>query len=77
MLKKLSESGTKKWDSWKHSVLESAVLMSTQQEETARRTREERSDAPVDKFRTAKRFSIARARSLDALHRSRGAEKRK
>ena len=71
---KLSDDGIPEWDAWQHAVLERAMLMTTQQEEVAHKTREDRAGvAQNDKFRTAKKFSIARARSHDALQRSRGA----
>ena len=52
------------------------MLMSAQQEDVAHKTREDRNAvAQTDKFRTAKKFSIARAWSHDALQRSRGTNK--
>jgi len=70
---KLSDDGIPEWDAWRCAVLERAELMTAQQEEVAHKTREDRaSSAQNEKYRTAKKFSIARARSHDALQRSRG-----
>ncbi len=70
---KLSDDGIPEWDAWRCAVLERAELMTAQQEEVAHKTREDRaSSAQNEKYRTAKKFSIARARSHDALQRSQG-----
>jgi phosphatidylserine/phosphatidylglycerophosphate/cardiolipin synthase-like enzyme len=74
VLVRLNKAGQQHWQDHKQMLLDRSVRLSTEHVAVGSAVREARKTSAGDRYKTAKRFSVARGRSLDALLRVKARE---